>query len=372
MKFRQPYISFIVTSLLLSVFVYSTLSIDETFVLNQHTQLANDAVDAKILHPFTHISVDITKEINAITLHFANREYRLLLPVIGNVLQIKSNQLTSFQIYLLPFVLLFLCIFFYRNLKNHVLAMLLTATLINSYVCLCFFQKFPFFDAYALFIMLLIMLCQNRICLFILYLTGFLLDERMLLSSGLILLLKQYLENKNFSFNAFFSYLIQKQLVFIIAVGVYFLIRLILILKCDFYATPSTYLFFTKSAIINNIRGGFLSFIYTYKAWSVIVFLNLFLAIKQEKYQLYITLFAAILLMLLSCVFVYDFSRIQLYFLPFIIWNVFLFLSSAMKIHKKYIYIVFIIFFINLVLPSKIVYGGLRNKTQDINTLWSR
>lgn len=370
MKNNAAYIIFLFVAILISVFIYKLYAIDNNFIAKDYYNLAHHAVDDKTLHPFIHITVDTTKEINGIELHFANSEYRLLLPLFANVLKFNSHQLIRLQFYLLPIFLFILLMFLYRETQQVLLPILLTATFIGSYLYLCFYQQFPFFDAYALLVMGFILVSKNKHILFVLLMMGFLLDERMLLSSALIVLLNTYLETKDITIKSVFAYL-KNHKYFLYTWVIYFLVRIVLIVKCNFYTSPATYLFFSKSEITNNIRGGILSIIYTYKFWLAILFFNLYSTIKTEKYQLYITLFTITLLVIISYIFVYDFSRINLYFFPFILLNVFLFIYQI-KNKSSYIYIVILIILINLALPSKLIYGGLRNKEQNIHTIWNK
>lgn len=373
MKFEKKYIYlvFVVAAILYSYFITSLFSIDNTFVLNQKCEIANDAVNTKIAYPFSHIVVDTNKEITSIILHFANREYRILLPVIAHVLKINSQQLIVFQFYLLPVFIFFICLFFYYNTSNFILSLLFPLTFLNSYLLLCFHQSFPFFDAYALVFLGLLLITKDKYLTFSLFLASFLLDERMLFCGVLVLVLKSYLKNKIITFKSILVYVFEEQKVFIIACIMYLLIRILLIVFFDFYVIPCTYLFFMKDAIINNIRGGFLSFIYTYKVWFIILLWNLYTTIKTEKYEMYIILFLLTLFVLVSCIFVYDFSRIQLYFFPIILLNI-LILISKLKNKKISLYITLLIILFNLVIPSKIIYGGLRLKTQNIISIWNQ
>ncbi len=370
MKNIRIYTLFGVISIILTLCIHFFYRLDNSFVLTQHSYLAHEATNAKIEHPFIPVKKDINHVVEALQFHFINREFRLTIPILANILSIKSEAIVQYQLFFLPIFIFLLLLFLYRRLLSVSYSLLITGTFIGNYVSICFIQQFPFFDAYSLLIIALLLNCRNKYVNFLILIVGFFIDERLLISSGLIILLNIYLEFHKITFKSILTYIILHPY-FYYSWIIYFLLRSLLIIKYNFYSVPATYLFFSTSSVISNIKGCILSFLYIYKVWGIILVFNLYVFIKKGEFKLYIIFLFIMLFMVSSGIFVYDFSRIHLYFLPFIFLNILLFYDSIENKGYK-LYITGIIFLITFITPSKIIHGGFENKIQDIYTIWNK
>ena len=272
-------------------------------------------------NPFTRLPDNFLKDS-----HEQKQQYRIAIPVICKILNIKGYWVFSIQYISTFFFYLFSYKLSFKISGDKVIASLCTFLAANIFIGTTgIYDVFYHFDIFAFLMLLMAMYYQNNLLVALFVLLASFTDERAFIASSLVFVYKICEgQNKNLQFKDLFK---SNGLVLVFIWALYLGIRAYLTWFQDFYTAT---LDVGPSVIIKNYNTFPLSILFVFEAGWILIFMGLY-NYKQDTLFILITLVSALVIICVSLM-VSDVSRSSAYLYPLL----FIGLMKCTFYYKKY------------------------------------
>ena len=286
-------------------------------------------VDEQIQNPFNKI--DYVKY--PPHTHWAKRQYRITLPVIGHVFGFTARQILFFQQLFLP-LFFFFAFKIFMSIKNDIVsAFLMTIAFSMVYVSKSFLIHYTFFDCYSYLCIIVLLSSKNPVILILFTILNCFTDERGLLAMGLVLIWSFLREDKTlFSLKS----LEIKASTLYLTLGIISYVSLRLYLKL--FVIGSEIPLSDKTYVgLQTMRDNFnmipLVLLETLEGFWLPVLITLVLLILKKKYIITLIISGAFSIILLAGLSVHDMLRSVTYVFP-IVFIAYYFLTKELKLNE--------------------------------------